>query len=332
MAQMVMYCDTVYNLADSITLGGNAFFQRDYLQGRLYNKLDKDQAYCVSFYVVLEYGAAFAVNHIGAYFDDGTIDTTNWCGLVQTTHTPQVVENTIITDTLNWTKVEGTFIADGTENFITIGNFTDKAHTDKLCTYFPAYIYGDNLYYSNYLVDDISVIPLNANADAGPDRWVSSGSDSVWVGDTTGYLPCLWYANGVLIDSNIAGLKVHPTVNTSYTMVLDVCGRVTSDTAMVFVAPVGVNAVTGGMDINNQNYQLYPNPNNGSYELSQFILDVNPVNAAIYNEIGTLVTTIKIQFNGYTAKVQPVNLPPGLYLIRLTNSQNHSFNYKFIKE
>ena len=257
MAQVMMFCDTTFNLADSTLFGGDVYYQRDYLQGRLYMKLQKDKAYCVSFYVVLEHFSAYAINHIGAYFDDGTIDTTNWCGLVQTTHTPQVYENEIITDTLNWTKVQGSFISNGTENFITIGNFFDSAHTDKIREYFYWAIGGMNDLNTFYLVDDMSVIAMDAHADAGPDKWVSPGSDSVWVGDTTGYLPCYWYANGVLIDSNIAGLKVLPTVNTSYTMVLDVCGNITSDTAVVFVAPVGIAIDFHGglMDV-----ILYPNP------------------------------------------------------------------------
>ena len=79
-------------------------------------------------------------------------------------------------------------------------------------------------------------------------------SDSVWVGDTTGYLPCYWYSNGVLIDSNTAGFKVAPDTTTSYVIELNVCGNITYDTVVVWVVPVAVPINKLG------NMQVYPNP------------------------------------------------------------------------
>ena len=235
MAQVQMY----YNF-ESTTSDSSTSYYRDYLQGRLYKRLIAGKQYCVSFFVVLEHLSAFSVNNIGAYLDDGTIDTATWCGWPQTTHTPQIVETAIISDTLNWTKVQGIFTASGSESFITIGNFTDSLHTLKEPTgsYWAAF-YG-NTQYSWYLVDDISVIAMDDSANAGPDQVMDAASpDSIWVGDTTGYLPCYWYANGVLIDSNTAGLKVHPDSTTTYTVKMDVCGKITYDSAVVWVWPLG---------------------------------------------------------------------------------------------
>ena len=228
MAQVQMFFDEVDT---------SEYYRRDYLQGHLYAPLISGQSYCVTFYTVMEKASVYAINKIGAYFDDGTIDTTHQYGMPQTQYTPQIIETAIIGDSINWTKVQGSFVATGNERLITIGNFTDKAHMSGHVLADTSGAMGN---FSWYLIDDISVIGMEANAYAGPDAVITAATDSVWVGDSTGYLPCYWYANGILIDSNTAGLKVHPTATTYYTMVLDVCGRVTSDTAVVWVYPVGI--------------------------------------------------------------------------------------------
>ncbi len=223
---------------------------RMYLQGRLHQTLQAGKPYCVTFYVVNTNSSGAGCNHIGAYFDDGTIDTTHECGPTRTNDTPQIRTDSIITDTLNWTRIQGTFVATGTERFMTIGNFSDSAHTSILefnSTGEPMAAF--------YLIDDVSVIATDAVADAGPDRVTSAIGDSVWVGDTTAdYLPCYWYINGVLADSNISGFKVLPDSTTFYVMALDVCGNVTYDTAVVWVYPTGLGTVSAMYVL------LYPNP------------------------------------------------------------------------
>jgi hypothetical protein len=227
---------------DQVDTTGTYF--RDYLQGHLNTFLVAGQSYCVTFFVVLENSSIYALNHIGAYFDDGTIDTTNFPSYIQNMYTPQIVESGIIIDSLNWTKIQGSFVATGNERLITIGNFFDNYHTSAIplvdTTGVAAAGAGDGAW---YLIDDISVIGMEANAYAGPDAVITAATDSVWVGDSTGYLPCLWHANGILIDSNTAGLKVHPTATTYYTMVLDVCVHITSDTAVVWEYPVSEQSV-----------------------------------------------------------------------------------------
>ena len=97
--------------------------KRDYLQGHFSSVLTPGQSYCVTFYVVQEDISTYAINKIGAYIDDGTIDTTHNTGLIQKQFTPQILETTVITDTSYWTKIQGSFIATGTEKYMTIGNF-----------------------------------------------------------------------------------------------------------------------------------------------------------------------------------------------------------------
>ncbi|PQJ10454.1 T9SS C-terminal target domain-containing protein [Flavipsychrobacter stenotrophus] len=259
----MMQMQNYYNELDT-----TSFFKRDYLQGKLINRLAAGQQYCVTFYAVLTGASAYAHNGLGAYLDDGTIDTTTNCGVPQSTHTPQVFETAIITDTVIWTKVQGSFTATGNESFITIGNFFDANHTDTLRKHFSHASVLGNDRYSWHLVDDVSVIKIGTVANAGNDTTIYSGDtawlgehisyagDSVWTIDNDDYTPCKWYTTtGVLVDSNHSGLHVHPTVTTSYVMELDVCGVITYDTVTVHVHGVGIDG-TGSM----ANVKIYPNP------------------------------------------------------------------------
>ena len=207
-------------------------FLRAYAQGHLSSTLVAGQSYCVTFYVVKSNAASISVDKIGAYLDNGSIDTTGSCGLPQTEYTPQVYTTTIIGDTLNWTKIQGSFIANGTEKFITIGNFFDSAHTDKI-TPTPTNHFGI------YLVDDVSVIPSSATAYAGPDVTITVGS-SATIGATTNGdgMPCYWYILGstTAIDSG-GTIQVSPLDTITYVVSMDLCGVITYDTVTVNVLP-----------------------------------------------------------------------------------------------
>src|SRR5271156_997724 len=76
-----MMQQVMYNSYSGTGIG--ALNQRDYLQGHLYHSLIAGQSYCVTIYVIMEDGSGYAVNHIGAYLDDGSVDTASNCGLPQ---------------------------------------------------------------------------------------------------------------------------------------------------------------------------------------------------------------------------------------------------------
>ncbi len=323
MAQVQMFYDEAFG--DS--------FHRDYLQGHLCEFLSVGQSYCVTFYIASEEGSGYSVNHIGAYLDDGSIDTTHNYGLAQIQYTPQVRENKIIHDTVNWTKVQGSFIANGRERLITIGNFSDKWHTAVMLSGDTTGIYGDTTGiplagpggWSWYLVDDISVIKSDAVADAGLDKVIPlSSSDSVIIGDTLGsYLPCYWYQNGILIDSNTAHLKVHPDTTTKYVMSLDVCGHITYDTVVVWVGNVNIKRVFRLMD----NVSLLPNPASGAITVEY----AKSCGLLIYDIMGKIVLTHPI-----SSQSEPIDitwLTSGVYVVVIRDSETgEEKRIKLVKE
>ena len=102
--------------------------QRVYLQAALTDSLIFGKKYFVTFYVSLMNSCDYACNDIGAYFSQ-TAPSFNTNGKVLP-YTPQVANNPMqqeLSDTLNWMKVSGKFIAKGGEKYITIGNFKNDS-------------------------------------------------------------------------------------------------------------------------------------------------------------------------------------------------------------
>lgn len=104
------------------------------------------QKYLFSFYV--SEGDLFyrlSANKLGVLLSTVNYDTAspppmnNYC---------QFYSDSIITDTLNWVLLKGSFIADSNYTYYTIGRFYDDAHTDTICSppFYPyAYYYIDNI-------------------------------------------------------------------------------------------------------------------------------------------------------------------------------------------
>lgn len=135
---------------------------REYVTAPLISKLQNGKRYYVSFYCNLAEIAQQSISTLGVYFSAS--DTIPSLGAMLIA-SPQVENNINIqlVDTFGWMKIKGSFVANGTEKYITIGNFKDDAHCGL--TDLPA---GQGLYKcAYYLIDDVTV-SLNP-ADCGID-------------------------------------------------------------------------------------------------------------------------------------------------------------------
>jgi Secretion system C-terminal sorting domain len=301
-----MYCPSY----DPYFNSGNVY---TYLQGRLFHPLIAGRSYCVSFYVSLPSSYyPYAIGKIGAYLDNGSIDdgTAAGCGWAHSMYTPQILNDSIITDSVNWTKISGAFTATGNESFITLGNFFDSSHLP----YIPLALSPVGACRTWYLFDDVSVVATDALANAGIDSYTTLGGDSIWVGDSTGYLECKWYkirdTTLVLIDSNKAGFKTLPDTTTRYVMELEVCGHTTFDTMTVFIVPTG----TKNLNYLN-NIMVYPNPATKEINLDGAQnIDIN-----IYDVIGKLLYSTR----SFTSrcKIDVSSLNKGVYYVELIDTE-----------
>ena len=188
---------------------------REYIQSQLQQPLIAGNEYHFSFFVSY-YGVNYSVEKIGALFSNNDFNANTFSPIVAT---PQVINtNGIITDSLGWTKIEGDFIANGGEEFLTIGYFEDSLTvTDTLNTHNEVFVFPESYYYvdgvellditdERLLDNDSIIIPniITPNGDGKNDlfqldfpvikteifnRWgqklFESNNDAFWDGRTT---------------------------------------------------------------------------------------------------------------------------------------------------
>jgi hypothetical protein len=123
--------------------------------------LQLNKIYSVEFYVSLGDTLYVASNNIGMYFSDTAITGPNGPPL---SVVPQINNDPVanpLTDKIGWTKVSGTYTSNGTENYITIGNFLNDASTDT------SHVNGGSYPASYYYIDDVSVICMDCDTGIG---------------------------------------------------------------------------------------------------------------------------------------------------------------------
>lgn len=160
---------------------------REYLQTRLRRKLRAGDSIRLTFFVSLSEQSTGAVATLGGLFTKEDIyDTVRSILLhkeyetlsddifqvIATTYTPQVMNppDVPLTDTKNWQCVTGIFVADGGEQYITLGNFNTAERSgyvepDSLVQLLPG---------SYYYIDDVFVECLNCEPPIADDLNVDS--------------------------------------------------------------------------------------------------------------------------------------------------------------
>ena len=149
---------------------------REYIQTELVSPLEKGERYRLCFYVSLSEYSTGAVATIGGLFtkeriSDNTreIFTNNTKlahdnGILQQmakVFMPQVVNpfNRPLLDTENWQKIEGEFVAEGGERFLTIGNFYPAEQSNVL---YPKTL-KEILPGAYYYIDDVELYCLTCS-------------------------------------------------------------------------------------------------------------------------------------------------------------------------
>ena len=163
-------------------------YQKEIFGYELEQQLVEGEEYCMRFHVKLGQGMVSGIDQIGALFDDERRTSGNlseWD--VWTSFSPQIMSpigNPII-DTVNWTEISGSFIADGTERFIYFGTFehTENLAIDTLGEYFHYGFFGIHSV-GVYFWDDFSLYKCGQEslpADAGKSECITIG-DSIQLG------------------------------------------------------------------------------------------------------------------------------------------------------
>lgn len=286
---------------------------RTYPKNRLLTTLTSGKTYCVKMNVNLQNCSPKSLDAFSIYLSDNSVDTITKCGIPLTYLSPQIQNPTgnFITDTLGWVEVSGTFTANGTEKYLVIGNFKSDAATSTSVTGLCA---GN---FSEYNVDDVSVIDFNLPAFAGPDKNIFLG-DSAFIGRPPEIgLECTWSSGTVSVGSG-GGLWVKPTSPGTYSYVVtqNICGNIKTDTVNVNVSPSSVNENT----LFSNNISIYPQPASELVTISLNYFYEKSIEVRVLDVNGRIVNREQLIVNSGKAQMPISFLSDGVYAIQLKNS------------
>jgi len=301
----------------------------EYIQSKLKAQLHKDSVYVLVFYVNRANRCSHSIKSQGAYLTPNMISYGSLLnGIKDSTIIPQVLNNNgYISDTANWTKIEGVFNANGDEEFITLGSFDVRknlAQFEHMATYYN---------WAAYAIDDISLYPVNAavkTAKCGNDSLICLGN-SFRLGKTNvqpDYLDDYifeWYILGKE-DSLISTEEypiVYPKTTTTYILKLtDFKFDKTTDTITVNV-----------IDCSEPTRLLvYPNPTNTLVNFKFNSPIPEQLKIELYDVIGRKIRVTNFQQNYEIKEVQMnfFNLASGMYFYRVVIGNESKFVGKIV--
>ncbi len=278
---------------------------REYNKVKLTQVLSPNINYCITYYVSLMGYSTFAIDALCACVSTDSLLCQD--PNIMLLPCPNFVCNTsgnIIKDTLNWTKVTMSYIAQGGEQFLTLGNFKTTPQTNSE---YIALTYGWATY---YFIDDVAVYECNTPeypANTGGNKCIESG-DTITLGmvQRAEYLYWWYDMQGNLLDTT-ATLTVSPTQTTSYVLVQkDFKFDETRDTVTIQVGNCPI-------DYSGYGFEIYPNPCNGEVKV-RFNSIVPPGTIMqIYDMIGRKVAEIPLTGTENIATVNLGNIATAVY-------------------
>jgi gliding motility-associated-like protein len=208
----------IYELTN---LPDSAKIESENISVKLKSSLKANTCYLAEFHVNLGDISTVLTNQIGMFLSSNIYTTT--AGNFTNTIQPQLQWDTTkyFTDTLNWIKISGQFIANGGEQYLTIGNFKDGLHLKKTFTNTNFVSGGCSIvtpYRTYYNIDDVSLYEIPTTRLQSNAITICPNADTLVLGDTariqTHYQ---WFANGTAIDTT-SYIKVKPNQTTTYVL------------------------------------------------------------------------------------------------------------------
>ena len=273
---------------------------------QLKDSLKTNTCYYGEFYANLSEVSGLCSNQFGMFITSTTFTTTAYT--FTNTIQPQIQWDTTkyFTDSLNWIKISGYFMAQGGEKLVTIGNFKDgvvtrkiKSNSNFVCPPFIPDV--QDVSYIN--IDDVSLYELPNHT--GTQSYTLCAGDSLLLGDTVN-LPMRyqWSLNGVVVDttknitvassgtSSATSTSSGTTSVSSINYVLQTTHCTTQTQTITIVIDYGCNKtlVTEALEVPN----VFTPNGDGVNDTWQFTLPKNwtlsgaEVNFRIYNRWGNI--------------------------------------------
>jgi hypothetical protein len=289
--------------------------QREYVQCELIDSLVFKKIYKVDFYSLHWNDLAhFLTNNVGIHFSDTALHS-NTGDYFNLDAQVKYFNNELVQNEMQWVKTSGIYEAIGGEKYMTVGNFNSDVETDFICQlpFWPATGRG------YVLLDKFSVTPLDSipgglQVNAGNDQSICPG-DTVFIGEKISNLPANWYLlDGTVVDTNTAGVYVHPTVTTTYVVTMTINGVYSTDTVTVIVGCAGFD------EPEKPSFTIGPNPNDGQFTINGQFSEGDII--SIVSAEGRLIHTIQV--NEQTDKqFIDLDLNLGIYLLQITTEKGN---------
>ena len=261
--------------------------------------------YLTKFYLVNMQCYPLASNNVALNFSANGTYTVAFGSIVNLPMHIYKFGNPVIKDSLNWTEIMGIYKSNGTEQYITIGNFKDDSNTKIDTTNYGAFGYA-----TYYLVDEVSIEPICTPFWSYRDTTVAVG-DSVLIGPAITGLNINWYDSNNNFIANAPAIYVKPNSPTYYTASEDFCNGITTHTINVMVTPTSVknyNAFTNSIC-------LFPNPTTNDFTIST---ESSKLKVDITDPQGKLYSTEIIIITNNKATIK-TNFPNGVYFVSITD-------------
>lgn len=220
---------------------------REYVGCKTLFQLKQNKNYCITFYVSLAEISRFAIRNLGFHFTKDSIRNsfpppTSFEITLNPSY--EVTTGSVLTDTIGWMKVQGTYLANGTENFLTLGNFRDTTNTYKQLQ--KPILGGSNNNAAYYYIDDVSVIEINpAKAYSVKSLTVCANTTFTLGADSTEEAIYQWQPTTGLSCTNCPNPIITASVNTKYVLTKQQCSATTKDSVYIQIYTPTITASAG---------------------------------------------------------------------------------------
>lgn len=327
--------------------GGFAFLDApfsnfyEYIQGSFSQSLLVGKSYVIECYVSLGDPYPSCLSNLGFFFTDTLVSVSNSSSRLL--YTPQFENDTnhLITEHTGWQRITGSYMANGGERFVSIGNFTpynmchvvncvpypepiqgaylfiddvavydtSKTDTIKLCVNDSVQLGGSWQHTEGLYFDTIAGLPVKFYVSLRPESASLTVVDKPFALGDSVRLGAFWIKNDTIIEvpkHNIYGCD---------SLVRYLCRTNLS---------IG-NSLSAQMQ-----WSIYPNPANDFIEIQLSKNDLTSYNISILDITGKEILTQSLQQN----KIDVTTLNSGMYFVKLMNAKSPEVLgvKKFVKE
>ncbi|MEI7596487.1 MAG: T9SS type A sorting domain-containing protein [Bacteroidota bacterium] len=290
--------------------------KREYIETKLASPLEGRKIYCVRFFVSLADSISkFSINNMSTYFTTDSVLSNGYFldyPFIDAQAQVSSPQNQFLNDYQNWMEISGSFMAQGGEQFLTLGNFKKDSEI-QIQTANSSILYKSAYYY----IDDVVVYPCDApvyTANAGDDVVLCNKEKNYEL--NTELIPeynYVWYS----LKGDTIGLTNKCTVN------------ITKDTAFVlqltdFKYDVSYDTIAISIkdcNVYTPEFNIYPNIiSDNTLQIHSKHFEGN-VSVLLYDAIGKLIykQAINISQPDQTTTLKTMDLASGFYVCKIMN-------------